>query len=53
MLKEAHYWAEIRGDDSLLNSFSLGLSLSLPFFFFVSFYSLFSSLTSFSLSVGE
>lgn len=29
MLKEAHYWVEIRGDDSLLNSFSKGLSFSL------------------------
>lgn len=37
MLKETHYWAEIRGDDSLLNSFSLGPSFSLPFVFFVSF----------------
>lgn len=40
MLKEAHYWAEIRGDDSLLNSFSPGLSFILPFFCFILFISL-------------
>ena len=30
MLKEAHYWAEIGGDDSLQNSFSPWLSSALP-----------------------